>query len=276
MFDFLKKQRIVVKKETQYVYVDKQQRFKDRVVLVTGATGSIGEAICQRFAIEGATVVLTGRSEEKLISLQKQFQEKSLDVDYAVMDVADEASIKRAMKEVAATHGKIDVLVNNAGYSARTEKRYLHEQSIENIDGLMAVNLRGAILASREAVQYMKGSRHGRIIHVSSIVGMQGKTKHAEYAAAKAGLFGLMKSQAIELGQYGITVNCVSPGLVPRENATDEKLSSSASKNVLDQLCRPEDIAHGVAFLASREADFITGQNLAVDGGRSLGLMGDL
>lgn len=275
MLNFLKKERIVVKKETQYVYVDKMQRFKDSVVIVTGATGSIGEAICQRFATEGATVVLTGRSEEKLISLKKKFQEMDLDVDYAVMNVADESSIATAMREIAERHGKIDVLVNNAGYSARTEKKYLHEQSIENIDGLIAVNLRGSILASREAVQYMKGSKHGRIIHISSIVGMQGKTKHAEYSAAKAGLFGLMKSQAIELGQYGITVNCVSPGLVPRENASDEKLSSSASKNVLDRLCRPEDIANGVAFLASREADFITGQNLAVDGGRSLGLMGD-
>ena len=275
MLNFLKKERIVVKKETQYVYVDKMQRFKDSVVIVTGATGSIGEAISQRFATEGATVVLTGRSEEKLISLKKKFQEMDLDVDYAVMNVADESSIATAMKEIAERHGKIDVLVNNAGYSARTEKKYLHEQSIENIDGLIAVNLRGSILASREAVQYMKDSKHGRIIHISSIVGMQGKTKHAEYSAAKAGLFGLMKSQAIELGQYGITVNCVSPGLVPRENASDEKLSSSASKNVLDRLCRPEDIANGVAFLASREADFITGQNLAVDGGRSLGLMGD-
>lgn len=275
MLNFLKKERIVVKKETQYVYVDKMQRFKDSVVIVTGATGSIGEAISQRFATEGATVILTGRSEEKLISLKKKFQEMDLDVDYAVMNVADESSIATAMKEIAERHGKIDVLVNNAGYSARTEKKYLHEQSIENIDGLIAVNLRGSILASREAVQYMKGSKHGRIIHISSIVGMQGKTKHAEYSAAKAGLFGLMKSQAIELGQYGITVNCVSPGLVPRENASDEKLSSSASKNVLDRLCRPEDIANGVAFLASREADFITGQNLAVDGGRSLGLMGD-
>ena len=275
MLNFLKKERIVVKKETQYVYVDKMQRFKDSVVIVTGATGSIGEAISQRFATEGATVILTGRSEEKLISLKKKFQEMDLDVDYAVMNVADESSIATAMREIAERHGKIDVLVNNAGYSARTEKKYLHEQSIENIDGLIAVNLRGSILASREAVQYMKGSKHGRIIHISSIVGMQGKTKHAEYSAAKAGLFGLMKSQAIELGQYGITVNCVSPGLVPRENASNEKLSSSASKNVLDRLCRPEDIANGVAFLASREADFITGQNLVVDGGRSLGLMGD-
>ena len=134
MLNFLKKERIVVKKETQYVYVDKMQRFKDSVVIVTGATGSIGEAISQRFATEGATVILTGRSEEKLISLKKKFQEMDLDVDYAVMNVADESSIATAMREIAERHGKIDVLVNNAGYSARTEKKYLHEQSIENID----------------------------------------------------------------------------------------------------------------------------------------------
>lgn len=275
MFNFLKKQRVVVKKNTQYVYVSQLKRFDGLIVLVTGATGSIGEAISRRFAVEGATVVLTGRSEEKLSVLKQKFEEEKLRVDCVVMDVTKATSIAQAMQTVADKFGKIDVLVNNAGYSARSEKMYLHEQSIENIDGLMAVNLRGVILTSREVVKYMKDSNQGRIIHISSIVGMQGKTKHAEYSAAKAGLFGLMKSQAIELGKYAITVNCVSPGLVPRENASDEKLSSSASKNVLDKLCSPEDIAHSVAFLASKEAEFITGQNLAVDGGRSLGLMGD-
>lgn len=275
MLNFLKKQRIVVKKNTQYVYVERLKRFDGLVVLVTGATGSIGEAISRRFAIEGAKVVLTGRSEEKLKALQKQMSEEGLQVEYVVMDVASETSIAEAMQIVGNRLGKIDVLVNNAGYSARAEKKYLHEQTVENIDGLMMVNLRGVILTSREVVKYMKDSKQGRIIHISSIVGMQGKIKHAEYSAAKAGLFGLMKSQAIELGQYWITVNCVSPGLVPRENASDEKLSESASRNVLDKLCAPEDIAHSVAFLASKEAEFITGQNLVVDGGRSLGLMGD-
>ena len=275
MLNFLKKQRIVVKKNTQYVYVERLKRFDGLVVLVTGATGSIGEAISRRFAIEGAKVVLTGRSEEKLKALQKQMLEEGLQTDYVVMDVASETSISQAMQTVADKFGNIDMLVNNAGYSARSEKKYLHEQTIENIDGLMMVNLRGVILTSREVVKYMTDSQQGRIIHISSIVGMQGKTKHAEYSAAKAGLFGLMKSQAIELGKYAITVNCVSPGLVPRENASDEKLSESASRNVLDKLCAPEDIAHSVAFLASKEAEFITGQNLVVDGGRSLGLMGD-
>lgn len=275
MLNFLKRKRIVVKKDIQYVYVDNVKRFEGIVVLVTGATGSIGEAISRRFAVEGAHVVLTGRSEEKLKTLQGQMLKDGLKVSYIVMDVSDESSIASAMQTVASRFDKIDVLVNNAGYSARSTKQLLHEQTIENIDSLMAVNLRGVILTSREVVKYMIASKQGRIIHISSIVGMQGKTKHAEYAAAKAGLFGLMKSQAIELGKYAITVNCVSPGLVPRENASDEKLSESASRNVLDKLCVPEDIAHSVVFLASKEAEFITGQNLAVDGGRSLGLMGD-
>ena len=275
MLNFLRKTRVVVKRQTQYVYVDSVKRFKGLVVLVTGATGSIGEAISRRFAVEGATVILSGRSEEKLRALQSKLSKENLLAEYVVMDVADEASIAKAMQKVAEKHQRIDVLVNNAGYSARAEKKYLHEQAIENIDSLMAVNLRGVILTSREVVKYMLASSQGRIIHISSIVGMQGKTKHVEYAAAKAGLFGLMKSQAIELGQYKITVNCVSPGLVPRETANEEKLSESAARNVLDKLCVPEDIANSVAFLASKEAEFITGQNLAVDGGRSLGLMGD-
>jgi len=275
MLNFLRKQRIVVKKEVEYIYVDPSKRFEGVVALITGATGSIGSAVSRRFAVEGATVVLSGRSEEKLQALQQQLKEEGLNTDYVVMNVSDEHSIAEAMKIVAEKYGKIDVLVNNAGYSARSEKKFLHEQTIENIDSLMQVNLRGVILSSREVVKYMLPSSQGRIIHISSIVGLKGKTKHAEYAAAKAGLFGLMKSQAIELGRYGITVNCCSPGLVPRENASAEKLSTSASQNVLDKVCAPEDIANGVIFLASKEASFVTGQNLSVDGGRSLGLMGD-
>ena len=146
MFNFLKKQRIVVKKNTEYVYVSQLKRFNGLIVLVTGATGSIGEAISRRFAMEGATVILTGRSEEKLSVLKQKLEEEKLCVNYVVMDVAKETSIAQAMQTVADKFGKIDVLVNNAGYSARSKKMYLHEQSIENIDGLMAVNLRGVIL----------------------------------------------------------------------------------------------------------------------------------
>lgn len=121
----------------------------------------------------------------------------------------------------------------------------------------------------------MQESSNGRIINIASVVGVQGKKNHAEYSAAKAGVIGLTKTQAIEVGKYGITANCVSPGLVPREDASDEKLAEFIQTNRLGLICSPDDIANAVMFLASPESRFITGQNICVDGGRSVGLYGD-
>lgn len=269
------KPKIVIKTKTEYVSVEKAGRFSGLNVLITGASGSIGSAIAHRFAAEGAMTLLTGRSRDKLDHLCEEIQNNGGKADAFIMDVTDAGSIESAMREMADKYQRIDVLINNAGFSARSEKTPLHRQSVENIDGLLATNLRGPLLTSREVVRYMQDSTQGRIINISSVVGLQGKDKHAEYAAAKAGLFGLMKSQAIELGKYGITVNCVSPGLVPREDASDEKLARFTETNLLGTICAPEDIAAACAFLASAEARFITGQNLSVDGGRSLGLRGD-
>lgn len=274
MFERLKKQ-IVIKEKTVYVEVENKKRYKDLVVLVTGATGSLGRAISERFAIEGATVILTGRNVEALLKMKEGLQKNAATVDFQQMDVTDEISINSAIEQIVNKYQKIDILINNAGFSARAEKEPLHLQKIEHIDTLLDTNLRGAILTSRKVVEYMRNSMQGRIIHISSIVGIQGKNKHAEYAAAKAGLIGLAKSQAIELGQYGITVNCVSPGLVPREDASAEKLARFEKMNRLSSICVPEDISNAVAFLCSNEARYVTGQNLIVDGGRSLGLYGD-
>ncbi|MBQ2986529.1 MAG: SDR family oxidoreductase [Tyzzerella sp.] len=268
------KERIVLKQKTVYVEVEQRKRFADYVILITGASGSIGSAIAQRFAVEGATVVLTGRNLSKLQDVKNQIS-CSTQIDVCQMDVTDEASVSNAMKTISDKYGRIDMLINNAGFSARTVKQPLHLQTIDNIDNLLQTNLRGSILTSREVVQYMQNSKQGRIVNIASIVGLQGKDKHAEYAAAKAGVFGLMKSQAIGVGKYGITVNCVSPGLVPREDASEEKLARFEHMNRLNSICTPEDIANAVAFLCSAEARYVTGQNLCVDGGRSLGLYGD-
>lgn len=268
------KERIVLKQKTVYVEVEQRKRFADYVVLITGASGSIGSAIAERFAVEGAIVVLTGRNLSKLQEVKKQIGDNEV-VDICQMDVTDAASISSAMKTISDKYGRIDMLINNAGFSARTVKQPLHLQSIDNIDSLLYTNLRGSILTSREVVKYMQNSKQGRIVNIASIVGVQGKDKHVEYAAAKAGVFGLMKSQAIEVGKYGITVNCVSPGLVPREDASEDKLARFENMNRLNSICAPEDISNAVIFLCSAEARYITGQNLCVDGGRSLGLYGD-
>lgn len=270
----LRKERIVIKPKIEYVKVN-EKRFDGKVSIVTGATGSIGSAIAKRLAIEGATVILTGRNEEKLKALKNDLESQSLKADYCVMDVCDEESIQKAFLAINEKYGVIDFLINNAGYSARKKKELLCNQSLEVIEELIKTNLMGSLITSKHVVSYMKNSESGRIIYISSIAGIGGKIRDSEYCSAKAGLFGLAKAQAIELGKYGITVNCVSPGLVPRSDADDEKLSNSAKATVIDKVCSPEDIASGCAFLLSNEANFITGQNLVIDGGRSLGLKGD-
>lgn len=271
----LLRKKIIIRHETDYIKVDSMQRFKGQVCVVTGGSGSIGFSISKRFAAEGATVILTGRNEEKLKNACNMLKPISESVDYRIMDVTLADEVAAAIKSVAEKYGRIDILVNNAGYSARGNHLPLHEQSIETIDNILQTNLRGVLLTSAAVVQYMKTSANGRIINIASVVGVQGKENHAEYSAAKAGVIGMTKSHAIELGRYGITVNCVSPGLVPREDASKEKLVKFTETNRLGMICSPDDIASAVAFFASSESRFITGQNLCVDGGRSLGLYGD-
>ncbi len=267
-------EHIVINKETAYVWTEKLMRFKGKNAVITGGTGSIGGAICNRLAREGATVFVCGRNTEKLQNTVEKIIADGGNAVTIKLDVSDEGDIDRAFEEIA-KRGNIDILVNCAGCSTREKKKDLHEQSVNVIDENLNINLRGCILCSRKAAEMMAKQGFGKIINISSIVGMNGKPKHAEYAAAKAGVIALTKAQAIEMGKYGVTVNCVSPGLIPREDADDEKLGGAANTNCLSKVGKPEDISNAVAFFASNEADFITGQNLPVDGGRSLGLKGD-
>ena len=169
----------------------------------------------------------------------------------------------------------VDILVNCAGGSARGEAAPVWDQSLEVIDRMLSVNLRAAISSVRAAAPKMMAQGSGRIISVGSIIGSAGKARFADYAAAKAGLTGYMKSAAIELGPFGITVNLVSPGIVPRGRPTQGELERLKETNVLGAVGHEEDVAEAVGFLASPRARFITGHELVVDGGRSLGLRGD-
>ena len=267
-------QKIVVRNETVYIPVN-SNRFTGLNCLITGGSGSLGKAIAERLIFEGASVILASRNIGKLEHTVEELKRRELQCDYVSMDVTSSASIEHAVLEVGAKYHHIDILINNAGFSARTEKQPLHCQKIETIDSILTTNLRGAVLVSHFVIPFMAGTKCGRIIHIASIVATGGKVFHAEYGAAKAGLLGLTRSLALELGPQGITVNCVSPGLVPRDDASPEKLLSFSKTNVLGRVETPQDIANACAFLAAPEAAFITGQNLIVDGGRSLGLRGD-
>ena len=192
-----------------------------------------------------------------------------------ILDVTDNISIEKAYNEIVSRGHLVSILINCAGGSTRNRAKLLVDQDIDVIDEMLDTNLRGSMLCTRTFGHKMKENGFGKIINISSVIGERGKPKFFDYAAAKAGIIGYTKSVAQELGSYGINVNCVSPGFIQRGEFTQEQLPFLINSNFMNKVGTPEDIAEAVAFLASERAGFITGLNLCVDGGRSLGLHGD-
>lgn len=253
-------------------------RFSGKKIIVTGGTGAIGSAICQRLLAEGATVGICGRDMKKVNDLTARFQAQNLPGGTIIplyLDVTDDKSIEDAVDSFVKQAGGLDAFINNAGGGARGESKPIHEQSVEIIDRVLNTNLRGSMICARKAAQVMVEQKYGKIINMSSVVGMRGKAKMSDYAASKAGILGFTQSLALELGEYNITVNCVSPGMVNQTPFDAGMPVKPTSTNCLKRFGYTDEVANLVAFVLSNEADYITGHNFVVDGGRSLGLMGD-
>lgn len=251
-----------------------EKRFEGQVAVVTGGSGVIGRAICYRLASEGATVIVCGSNEQRTQATTNEIVNAGMKAESCLFNLHDENSIESAFKWIIDTYGRIDTLVTCAGGGAREEMRPFIDQKVSVIDDIIITNLRGTMLCVQQASKYMVEAERGNLILISSIVGIDGMPNYSEYAAAKAGVNAFMKSIAMELGCKGIRCNCVLPGIVQRGTIDDVKLESIAKTNWLRSYGKPEDIANMVAYLNSDEASFITGQNFAVDGGRSLGLKG--
>lgn len=246
-----------------------------QVAAVTGGSGVIGRSIACYLAAEGATVYVGGMSQRKIDAVVAEINELGGMAHPMRLDVTDETKITQFFSEILERHGRLDILVNTAGGSAREDCSALMIQKTSVIDQVLSINLRGAILCCREAARIMSRSGYGRIINISSILGVQGKANYSEYAASKGGVIAFTKSIAMELGPSGITANCVSPGIVQRDAISPGRMGQLSHTNWLDGYGKPEDIAAMVVYLASDQASFITGQNFIVDGGRSIGLKGD-
>lgn len=257
------------------ININREGRFKDQVVVVTGGSGAIGRAICFRFASEGAKVYVCGRTESKLRAVIDEIRAAGGQAQPGIIDISQTESIEHFFEKVVADNGKLDVLVTSAGGSAREQHHTIAEQQPDIIKEVIDVNLIGTILCTKYAAQHMIRQQQGRIVTISSSIGLQGKAGFSEYAASKGGVIIYTKSLAMELGQHGINVNCVSPGIVQRDAISYSRLEKIKRTNFMNDYGKPEDIANMVAFAASDEASFITGQNFLVDGGRSLGLKGD-
>jgi 3-oxoacyl-[acyl-carrier protein] reductase len=242
-------------------------RLDNKTALVTGASQGIGEAIARLLARHGARVVLAARNEEKLTRLTAEIDAGGGCARPLVLDVSQPETFGERLKTLPEDFATVDILVNNAGITA---DNLLARMSLDDWERVIRTNLTGAFALTKEVVRGMMKRRWGRVINISSVVGLMGNAGQANYAASKAGLIGFSKSLARELGSRNITVNVVAPGYI--ETAMTEKLPEEARKELsgaiaLKRLGTVDDVAAAVLFLASEEGGYITGETLNISGG---------
>jgi 3-oxoacyl-[acyl-carrier protein] reductase len=240
--------------------------FSGQVALVTGSSRGIGRAVTRQLAERGATVIAAARGDHAE-SVAREIVDAGGRCEAVALEVTDPAGVERTLGDVLSRHGRLDVLVNNAGV---TRDQLLLRMKPADWDVVIATNLTAAFTCTQAVVRQMIKQRSGRIIAISSVVAQTGNAGQANYAASKAGLIGFAKSMAREVASRGITVNVVAPGLIDTDMTRalgDQIREKWAAQVPLGRLGTPEEVASAVCFLASDEASYITGQVLAVNGG---------
>lgn len=239
-----------------------------RVALVTGGSRGIGSSIAMELARNGANIAINyANNSEKAEKVIKEIKKLGADAISIKADVSKEEDVKKLVKKAEKELGKIEILVNNAGI---TRDNLLIRMKKEDFEDVLDVNLIGTFLCTKAVSRGMMKKRYGKIINITSVVGIMGNAGQGNYSASKAGVIGFTKSMAKELGSRGIRINAVAPGFIDTEmtQVLDEELKEKMIDNIpLGKLGDTQDVANLVAFLASKKSDYITGQVLSVDGG---------
>ncbi len=242
------------------------KRLEDKVAIITGGASGIGKAAAQKFVAEGAQVAIWDMNEETGAATVSELKAAGGNVKFYKVNTADSAAVNAAMDRVKEDFGTVHILINNAGI---TRDATLLKMTDEQWDQVINVNLKGVFNCTRAVASILKEQQYGRIISTSSVVGLYGNFGQTNYVATKAGVIGMTKTWAKELGKYGVTVNAVAPGFIATDmvkSMPEKVLSMMKDKAPLGRLGQPEDIANAYAFLASDEASFISGTCLSVDG----------
>jgi len=242
-------------------------QFKNKVVLVTGSTRGIGKAVAEAFALEGATVIIIGRNQDQATQVAEEIVRNGGQADGYACDVTNLQQVQETVNKLLDKHKCIDILVNNAGI---TRDNLLFRIDDNDWDEVIKVNLKGAFNVTKVVAKPMLKAKSGKIISIASVIGITGNAGQSNYAASKAGIIAFSKSVAKELAVRGITANVVAPGYI-RTDMTD-KLPEAVQEKVLERIPlkrfgQASDVAQVCLFLASKAADYITGQTIVVDGG---------
>ena len=249
------------------------ERLKDKVAIITGGAQGIGEAITRRLASEGAAVAILDIQHEKAQAVADDIRAQGRNAIAVKMDITDSQNVKQAVKEVEDKLGKVDILVNNAGWDKVAPFIELTE---ELWDKVIAINLRGPITVTRAVLDGMTSRNYGKIVNIASDAGRVGSSGESVYSACKGGIIAFTKTLARELIRYNILVNCVCPGptdtpMMAELGKENPKLMEALERAIpMRRLGKPEELAPAVAFLASDEASYITGQTLSVSGGLTM------